>query len=106
MKLIKKNKYCRFCHGRKFTLVHKYTNVPIGEEFLKEKDLKNKVQDLYPLEFYKCNNCQLFQLLHVINAKTLYKNYLYQSKTSNYLKRHFFNYTKEVIRYCKIKKII
>jgi SAM-dependent methyltransferase len=104
MKLIKKNKYCRFCHGRKFTLVHKYINVPIGEEFLKEKDLKNKVQDLYPLEFYRCNNCQLFQLLHVINAKTLYKNYLYQSKTSNYLKRHFFNYTKEVIRYCKIKK--
>ena len=103
MKNIQKNKFCRICFGKKFTLIHKYTDVPIGEEFLKKKELKNKIQKLYPLELYRCNNCGLFQLLHVINPKILYKSYLYQSKTSSYLKRHFFNYSNKVIKYCNLK---
>ena len=103
MKNIQKNKFCRICFGKKFTLIHKYTDVPIGEEFLKKKELKNKIQKLYPLELYRCNSCGLFQLLHVINPKILYKSYLYQSKTSSYLKRHFFNYSNKVIKYCNLK---
>jgi hypothetical protein len=46
MKNIQKNKFCRICFGKKFTLIHKYTDVPIGEEFLKKKELKKKIQKL------------------------------------------------------------
>ena len=78
-KIIKKNKECRICFSRNLKKVLSYRSTPIGDEFLLNKYIK---QPLYPIELYLCFDCGLSQLLHVIDPKILYYNYIYKTSDS------------------------
>ncbi len=102
MKIHTKRKNCRSCGSTKISKVLNLSKSPIGEDFTKNKFKK---QISYPLDLYLCKECNLAQILDVINPKVIYKNYLYESKTSSYLESHFKNYFNNIIDFFPHKKL-
>lgn len=51
-----------------------------------------------------CNDCKFVQLDTVVEPSSIYNNYLYFTKSSINLKKHFLTYAKDVIKILKIKK--
>lgn len=100
MKVYVKKKNCRLCFSKKLEKIYSYRKIPIGEEFLKQK----KHQPLYNLDLFLCKNCYLVQITDIIHPSILYKNYLYQTKTSPDLEKHFSSYAKTVINKFRLKK--
>lgn len=100
-KIIKKNKECRICFSRNLKKVLSYRSTPIGDEFLLNKYIK---QPLYPIELYLCFDCGLSQLLHVIDPKILYSNYIYKTSDSPGLKKHFDKLSLYILKKFSLKK--
>ena len=96
---IKKKNKCRLCGKSNLKKVLKYENSPIGDDYRKYFYKHKK----YPIELYLCRNCGLSQLLHVINPKVLYPNYIYKTQHSPDLVKHFKNYTLEISRKLKLR---
>ncbi len=100
MKFIKKTKRCRICRSKNLTRVLNLGKSPIGENFKKKK-----INDsLFDLNLQQCKNCGLCQIEDIVDPKILYKDYLYQSNTSNYLNDHFEKYSKQVSNFLKLEK--
>jgi nucleoside-diphosphate-sugar epimerase/cyclopropane fatty-acyl-phospholipid synthase-like methyltransferase len=57
----------------------------------------NIVQDSFPLELSRCDDCTHTQLNCVVNPSKLFDNYLYVSGTSGTLKRYFQEFADNVI---------
>lgn len=100
-KIIKKNKECRICFSRNLKKVLSYRSTPIGDEFLLNKYIK---QPLYPIELYLCFDCGLSQLLHVIDPKILYSNYIYKTSDSPGLKKHFEKLSLHILKKFELNK--
>tara|TARA_S200000501_G_scaffold111763_1_gene105105 strand:- start:582 stop:1847 length:1266 start_codon:yes stop_codon:yes gene_type:complete len=97
---IKKKNRCRLCGKSNLKKVLKYENSPIGDDYRKYAYSHKK----YPIELYLCRNCGLTQLLHVINPKVLYTNYIYKTEHSPDLVKHFKNYTLDISQKLKLKR--
>lgn len=91
---------CRLCKSKNLTLIHKYNNSPLCDEFLKIK----KKQYFYPLKLQKCKDCLFVQINTTVEPKEIYDNYLYLSHTSSGLSDHFADYAKDVIKKLKISR--
>jgi len=97
--IIKKKNKCRLCGKSNLKKVLKYENSPIGDDYRKYFYHHKK----YPIELYLCKNCGLAQLLHIINPKIIYTNYIYKTQHSPGLIKHFKNYTLEISRKLKLR---
>ena len=93
MKLYKIIKKCRICKSP-LKLIHKYRQTPLGEDFVKFK----KKQPLLNLNLCICTNCNLVQISEIVDPKKIYKDYLYETKTSITLDKHFNNYSLKVYK--------
>jgi len=49
--------------------------MPLAGGFIKKDEIKNEKS--YPLDVYFCRNCKEVQLLDVVPADTLFKDYRY-----------------------------
>jgi SAM-dependent methyltransferase len=83
---------CRLCNNKKLKPVYHLNPQPIGDDYIKNK---NKKQKLYPLILNLCSKCNFVQLSHVINQKIVYGEYLYSTQTSHGLPEHF----KDLVNY-------
>ena len=101
MKIYKKINKCRICNGS-LKLLHKYKSTPIGEDFVKKNE--NKKQNLIPLNLCICKKCNLVQISEIVNSNIIYKNYLYETKTSLTLDNHFKIYASKVSKNLELKK--
>ncbi len=101
--IIYKRKNCRGCLSEDLDLFFSLRPSPIGDEFV-SKDKLNVKQEKYPIDLYMCNQCNLFQLIDVINPDVLYGNYIYVSESSVGLKNHFEDYSNHILKNCKIDK--
>ena len=90
---------CRLCKSAKMTVVLPLESTPIGDDYLKVKNLKQKK---FPLKLLRCSNCNFVQLSVNIDANEVYGDYLYVTKTSAGLPEHF----KKLIHILEKKKII
>ena len=90
-KILKK---CRICGSKNLNLVFQNSPSPIGEHFLNKKESKTIKQKSYPLDYLCCKTCKLIQVKHIINNNILYPDYLYETKTSLTLNKHFFELSK------------
>lgn len=79
------------CGSRKLIQVWDFGKTPFANAYISPKDIRKKEQ-LAPLNVYKCLNCHLVQLLHVVDPNVLFGNYLYVSSTSPSFVRHFEEY--------------
>jgi hypothetical protein len=94
---------CRMCGESSLTKTVSLSPTPPGNDFLKEEEL-GRVEQVYPLDLYFCNDCTHVQLGHVVDPKILYqKNYTYVSSTSNHFVNHLKNYSEEMINRFELK---
>ena len=94
--MIKKNKTCRACLSKKLTQILSYKKSPIGDEYITE-DRLNIIQPLFPIDTYQCIDCGFTQLLDVIDPEVLYGNYIYNTKSSPGLKKHFQDFVTNLL---------
>lgn len=74
---------------------------PPANRFLREEDLK-KDEPVYPLDVYWCHDCNLAQLVDVVDKEELFRDYIYFSSGMPKLSDHFKNYAEDVMgRYLK-----
>ena len=101
MKLYKIIKKCRICKSP-LKLLHKYRQTPLGEDFVKKNSKKK--QPLLNLNLCICTNCNLVQISEIVDPKKIYKDYLYETKTSITLDKHFNNYSLKVYKKLNLNK--
>jgi len=99
-KILKK---CRICGSQNFSLIFQNSPSPIGEHFLNSNQKKLK-QKSYPIDYLCCKTCKLTQVKHIINNAILYPDYLYETKTSLTLNKHFYNLTRILASKLLLKK--
>lgn len=87
---------CRLCHSKDLDLVLPLTPTPVGMDYVKS-DRLNEHQQVYDLDLYLCRNCGHAQLLDVVSAETIFKDYPYLSSSSLGLPEHFQKYAQEVL---------
>lgn len=76
--------FCRLCNNSDLKVVYKLKDTPPANHFVENL----KYQESFPLTLSKCNNCNHFQLLEILNPSSLYSNYLYFSSVSNTMVNH------------------
>ena len=99
-KILKK---CRICGSKNLNLIFQNGASPIGEHFLKSNQKKRK-QKSYPIDYLCCKKCKLIQVKHIINNAILYPDYLYETKTSLTLNKHFSNLSRALANKKLLKK--
>lgn len=79
---------CRVCKGNNLIKILDLGTMPLANNLLREDDLK-KSEPKFPLAVYFCKDCNLLQLLDLVNPEILFKHYFYQTSTSRPLAEHF-----------------
>lgn len=69
---------CRDCGSKHLVQFLDLGSQPPANRFLAKTDL-GQPEPAYPLEVYWCNDCNLAQLVHVVDKSELFRNYVYFS---------------------------
>ncbi len=88
MSQINKKNDCRLCGSKKIRQVYSLCDSPLANNLAKNINTSLKTKK-YPLNLMLCKNCKHVQLGHVVNAKKLYKNYVYMTGISKQFRDHF-----------------
>lgn len=91
------NNSCRICGSEKLSLFFDLGKMALANSFLKKSDLKNQ-EKIYPLRVFFCHNCNLCQLIEIVNPKILFRDYVYFSSAMPVLPKHFKDYAEEVYK--------
>lgn len=98
---VKERILCRVCLSQQLIEVLDFGNTALANSYPISQDV---VEDTYPLKVNLCNNCGAFQLSHSVDSNTLFKNYLYESSTSESLRNYFEEYAEDVFKRCPLSK--
>lgn len=83
---------CRLCGDRRLTRALTLPPTPPANDFVAEP----VAQESFPLEINVCDGCGHAQLGHVVDAESLFRDYVYVSGTSPVFRQHFEEYAKTV----------
>jgi len=83
-----KRNNCRLCKSSKLKKAVNLISTPPADSYLKSR-IKAKKLKTIPLTIMLCDNCGHSQLSHVINAKQVYLNYIYETASTLGLNNHF-----------------
>lgn len=82
---------CRGCNSKNIEEILYLGDMPLAGGFLEsEEDIKNEQK--IPLRLYYCHDCELVQILDIINPEILFKKYFYRSSVIPDLNKHFKDY--------------
>ena len=95
---MKHNTQCRICGSERLVRFLDLGNQPLANAFLKSKD---EIESTYPLQVYFCEDCNLVQLLDVVDRKELFSDYIYFSSGMPKLSNHFRAYAEQVKKFLK-----
>jgi hypothetical protein len=87
---------CRACDGTQFRRVLELGPTPLANSFPRGAE-EFATEPFYPLDVYYCETCSLVQLLDVIDAETLFRDYIYLTGTSATIAEHNQQYARAVI---------
>ena len=96
-------KNCRICNSSLLKKCFSLSDIPIPENYLKNKKLAIKLPR-YPLTILMCSNCKHIQQKEIINQKKLWDNYTYFSGQTLSIKKHFNEVSKLILKKLKLKK--
>lgn len=100
------NKTCRICASEDLKLFLDLSDQPPANRFLNSRDL-TAPEPKYPLQVYWCANCNLAQLIHVVDKEELFRNYIYFSSGMPKLSDHFQRYAANTItRFLKPQDLV
>ncbi len=88
---------CRGCGGTRLARFLELGPQPLANSFPRHPS-EFAAEQRYPLDLYRCERCSLVQLLDVIDAETLFRDYIYVTGTSETMARHFAGYARDVVR--------
>jgi SAM-dependent methyltransferase len=88
---------CRLCGNGDIELVIPLTPTPVADDFIPASRL-HEPQETFPLDVFLCRACGLVQLVDVVDASSIYVEYLYVTKSSPGLADHFRAYADDVAR--------
>jgi SAM-dependent methyltransferase len=86
---------CRLCQSHNLDLVFKLQSTPPANAFVPSTE-RGALQTVYPLDVYFCASCFHVQLLDVVSAEHLFRDYVYVSGTSPSFVKHFELYAKSL----------
>ena len=90
------NTKCRICGSENLTKFLNLGNQPLANSFIKDKS-EFASEKTYPLAVYFCNECNLVQLLDVVDKKEMFSHYIYFSSGMPKLSNHFQSYAEDVM---------
>jgi SAM-dependent methyltransferase len=96
MSKVKRRTTCRLCDSSSLTPVLELEPTPIGDEYISEDRLSTP-QESYPLTVYQCSKCGHAQLLDIVSADALFRNYTFTTSSSGGLIDHFRRYVEDVV---------
>ncbi len=79
---------CRLCNSKKLKVGVKFISTPAADSYISSKNKAKKLKKI-PLKIMLCSSCGNSQLSHVINAKQVYLNYIYETASTLGLNNHF-----------------
>jgi len=88
---------CRLCGSGDIELAIPLTPTPVADDFIPASRL-HEIQETFPLDVFLCRACGLVQLIDVLDASSIYVEYLYVTKSSPGLTDHFRAYADGVAR--------
>ena len=95
-----RKKNCRLCKSINLKYAIKFNKSPLCDDYAK----KNKLQNFYDLNLCYCSDCDFVQIDTVINPNIIYKNYIYETKSSITLKKHFREYSSDLLSFLNFNK--
>ncbi|MBI2010396.1 MAG: class I SAM-dependent methyltransferase [Candidatus Chisholmbacteria bacterium] len=103
-KLFRRVKRCRACLGKNLIRVMDLGSTPAANAFLKRVDKKTTSRERwFPLKALFCKHCGLVQLEHVVDARYLFKNYVYVSSISPANLAHFKSFAELAVKRFNLK---
>ena len=100
---------CQICRSKKLENVINLGYSGLCDSLLSKKDLE-KPEKEYPLNLFRCKNCQLLQINHAIDhAEVFHKNYPYKGGITKPLKQFLHNtsfYVKKKFAFTKTKPLV
>ena len=93
---------CRMCRSEKLTKFLDLGSQPLANAFLTKETLekvlygKPNPENFYPLEVYWCRDCNLAQLIHVVDPEVLFRDYIYFSAGMPKASKHWRDYADHV----------
>lgn len=95
--MYKHNINCRMCKGENLTKFLDFGEQPLANSFLRDKS-EFAGEKFYPLAVYFCHDCNLVQLLDVVDKEEMFSNYIYFSSGMPKLSNHFKDYAEDVMK--------
>lgn len=86
---------CSFCDSRDIFPVMNLGDVALAGGFLRQDQFET--EEKFPLRLSFCSACFAVQIMDVVPADTLFKNYFYFSSAIGTLREHFEDYATEVV---------
>ena len=97
---------CRLCDSKHIVRSIPLARVPIVSPNVgTETDAAGQrlTRIVAPLDNYLCQDCGLIQLVHVVDPRLIYRNYLYRTAVSVGLPEHFRGLSEAVIARAELK---
>jgi len=90
-----RRKNCRLCGSQKISRILELPACPPVDNFRYANEMERHLP-AFPMDLFICEDCGHAQLLDVVDAKILFGNYIYTSKSSPDLDSHFSEYCNTV----------
>jgi len=94
---------CRICHSESIREVFELKPTPPGDLFLPKEKL-DLSSEKYPLTLAICLNCGYLHLPYVLDPDISYGNYVYETKITVGLSKHYLKYAQEVVAFGEINQ--
>jgi hypothetical protein len=94
--LVSKRSSCRLCEHPELFLVLPIKASPIGDAFI-PAEKKHIAQPLIPLDLYQCQDCGHVQNIDIVNPDVLFREYIFETASSQGLVEHFRKYARDTI---------
>jgi SAM-dependent methyltransferase len=98
----RKVKNCRICNSHHIKEVFTLKPTPPGDLFLPKNKL-DLSSEKYPLILAICIDCGYLHLPYVLDQDISYGNYVYETKTTIGLSKHYDHYAKDIVSFGAIK---
>lgn len=90
------NTQCRICKSKNLTKFLDFGNQPLANSFLKNES-EFALEKKYPLAVYFCHDCNLAQLLDVVDKEEMFSHYIYFTSGMPKISNHFKDYAEDVM---------
>ena len=89
--------HCRVCQHETLEMFLSLGPTPLANRFLNREQLE-ETEPYFPLDVYFCNTCCLVQLVDIVPAQVLFREYPYLTGVSSPMKTHFAALAEEIVQ--------